>query len=144
MSQDLEGLRTRISTLKRSRGRGTGGGLYPILGPEVLRVAEELRAQGLGWPEVEAKIGLSKTTLACWKRKARQDGQAPSRERPLSRALHRERVGTKLVPVDLKQVPQPTTSTPLTSLTLTTPSGFKVEGLSEAQVRRLIGSLRCS
>lgn len=143
MSRELEELKARISTLKRSRRRGSGGGLYPIVGPEVLAIVEKLRAKQLGWPEIEEKVGLSKTTLLCWKRKARQQGLVEGDEFSQAMPKRPRRGNKKLVPVTVKdeRIESPSQ---LVSLTLTTPSGFKVEGLSEGQVRRLIGGLRCS
>ena len=143
MSRELEELKARISKLKRSRRRGSGGGLYPIVGTEVLAIVEKLRAKKLGWPEIEEKVGLSKTTLLCWKRKAKQQGMAEGDEISRATAKRPRQRSKRLVPVTVKDERMESPSQ-LVSLTLTTPSGFKVEGLSEGQVRRLIGSLRCS
>lgn len=147
MSQDLSEFRARVGTLKRTRGRGTGGGLYPILGKEALAAVERLRAAGQDWAQIEASLGLSKTTLTSWKRKARLRGELPEVVSSATRSHGRRRRDKGLVPVEVMKVERCTeTTAPSASsraLTLTTPSGFKVEGLTAREALSLMEGLGC-
>lgn len=81
-----------------------------------------LRERGESWAQVARRLGLSVPTVRRWSERA-----------PLKPAR-------AMLPVEV--VAEPTPELPGAGLTVVTPAGWRVEGLSLAQVRQLLGSGR--
>lgn len=120
MDQEIEAFRARVAGLSR-RWRGTP---YP---PDVrnwaVRLAEELRAAGLGPYAVGRRLGIRAETLSSW-----SDAAAPTTF---------ARVVIEATP-EQTAPPTPTTPpAPPAGIVVTSPGGWRIEGLGLADLAEL-------
>jgi hypothetical protein len=97
----------------------TPAGYPPKLRAQVGAYARAKRAEGLTWRAIAEEVGLSRTAVATWAKEAAPQG------------------ASRLVPVVLVEEPQEGTP-----LSLVSPHGFRLEGLSLQQAAQLLGLLR--
>ena|SRR5689334_19144682 len=115
MDQEFESLRREVA--RRDRGRGLR---YPqSLRDRVVRWARERRRRGAGWLELAVEIGIAAESLRRW----------TTRDEP-SAALVPIRIVGEADDVDAER-----------RLRLLTPAGYRVEGLTIAEVIVLLRSL---
>ncbi len=114
MEQEIEEFRARIASLKRSH-RGTP---YPEdIRDHALRLAARLRATGLGAYAVGRQLGIRPETLASW---------VPPVPPP------------RLAPVVVEPSPPTAPAAPETSsIVVTSPSGWRIEGIGVDALVRL-------
>ncbi len=117
MDRELVELRRAVSDLGPKR---PGRRVPAALRTRLMAVVRERRSGGTSLRDLADSLGLSGETLTRW---MSRQGAAPERtaERPL---------------------PVVVTSLPAAALTLVTPGGFRVEGLSVASVAELLARLR--
>jgi transposase-like protein len=112
--QTLESLQSAIATVE-PRGRGRR---FPAeLKAAVVVYIADARARGVTVAKLEADLGVSWNTMARWSKPRTRRKPGPP----------------KAVPVRVVSAPKPPTAA-----TLVSPTGWRIEGLSLEQLRRLV------
>jgi len=115
MDKEFENLRREVA--RRDRGRGLQ---YPqSLRDRVARWARGRRQRGAGWRELAAEIGIAAESLRRW--------------------ATRDEAATALVPIRVVDETEGVDAEPC--LRLITPAGYRVEGLTVAEVIVVVRSL---
>lgn len=115
ISKALESTTKSIQRKVKS-SRASGRRYSKDLRAEIMGCVSQLRAEGVSWAKCADSLGLHKMTIYEWNRK-----RSPS--------------SSALVPVKVRHDPQPV---PASRLTLRTPAGHELSGMSLEQAAQLL------
>lgn len=124
--------------IQRQRPFGRGRTYSPALRHRILAFIDLATAAGMGTHECCEAIGVSRKAVAAWRRAEPTVALTESDEVPIDVAheMSVETVSRALVPVEVTPSPSPIRLG--AGLSLVTPRGFRVEGLSLEQAFALI------
>jgi hypothetical protein len=126
-------IRRWIDQIRPSLGRG--GAYTPRLRARILAYVELAKAAGISEADCCRSIGVSPTSIATWRRASRQAAAPEEREQAFETPeLPAEPVSKELVPIEVTPSPIQLAG----GLSLVTPRGFRVEGLSLEQAFALV------
>ena len=117
---------------------GRGGAYTPTLRARILAYVELAKAAGISEASCCKSIGVSPTSIAAWRRAARQ---AETSEQPEPSVPFDVPLELSTAPISKELVPIEVTPSPIHlggGLSLVTPRGFRVEGLSLEQAFALV------
>jgi AraC-like DNA-binding protein len=108
----------------RAHRPAEGQGYSPAVRSRVVRYVRSRRAAGLTWTALSQEVGLSTTTLSNWCRDAHD---TPLPQEPA------------FLPVHISTAPTPPPPAPApVQLSLTSPNGWRVDGLDLASLAQLL------